>query len=33
VTWNGTDVTLTVTEFLILETLAQRPGIVKTATS
>lgn len=30
VTWGGEDVTLTVTEFLILETLAQRPGIVKT---
>ncbi|HVI98660.1 MAG TPA: response regulator transcription factor [Sphingomonas sp.] len=30
VTWNGSPVTLTVTEFLILETLAQRPGIVKT---
>ncbi|OYY90864.1 MAG: DNA-binding response regulator [Sphingomonas sp. 28-66-16] len=30
VTWDGTAVTLTVTEFLILETLAQRPGIVKT---
>jgi two-component system, OmpR family, response regulator ChvI len=30
VTWNGLGVTLTVTEFLILETLAQRPGIVKT---
>ncbi|CAN5308258.1 response regulator transcription factor [soil metagenome] len=30
VTWSGTPVTLTVTEFLILETLAQRPGIVKT---
>ncbi|MBQ1499518.1 response regulator transcription factor [Sphingomonas sp. NPDC092331] len=30
VTWNGINVTLTVTEFLILETLAQRPGIVKT---
>ncbi len=30
VTWGGTPVTLTVTEFLILETLAQRPGIVKT---
>lgn len=30
VTWNGDNVTLTVTEFLILETLAQRPGIVKT---
>ena len=30
VTWGGIPVTLTVTEFLILETLAQRPGIVKT---
>jgi len=30
VTWGGSPVTLTVTEFLILETLAQRPGIVKT---
>ena len=30
VTWNSEPVTLTVTEFLILETLAQRPGIVKT---
>jgi two-component system response regulator ChvI len=30
VTWGGHAVTLTVTEFLILETLAQRPGIVKT---
>lgn len=30
VTWDGATVTLTVTEFLILETLAQRPGIVKT---
>jgi len=30
VTWAGAPVTLTVTEFLILETLAQRPGIVKT---
>lgn len=30
VTWSGDNVTLTVTEFLILETLAQRPGIVKT---
>ena len=30
VTWNSINVTLTVTEFLILETLAQRPGIVKT---
>jgi two-component system response regulator ChvI len=29
VKWNGLDVTLTVTEFLILETLAQRPGVVK----
>lgn len=29
VTWDGRDVTLTVTEFMILETLAQRPGIVK----
>ena len=29
-TWKGEPVTLTVTEFLILETLAQRPGIVKT---
>ena len=29
-TWAGLPVTLTVTEFLILETLAQRPGIVKT---
>ncbi len=30
VSWAGRAVTLTVTEFLILETLAQRPGIVKT---
>ena len=30
VTWGGENVTLTVTEFMILETLAQRPGIVKT---
>lgn len=30
VTWHGATVVLTVTEFLILETLAQRPGIVKT---
>ena len=30
VTWAGQPVTLTVTEFMILETLAQRPGIVKT---
>ena len=29
-TWGGEPVTLTVTEFLILEALAQRPGIVKT---
>jgi two-component system response regulator ChvI len=29
VAWNGKDVTLTVTEFLILEALAQRPGVVK----
>ncbi|MBU3076603.1 response regulator transcription factor [Sphingomonas quercus] len=29
VTWNGHDVTLTVTEFMILEALAQRPGFVK----
>ena len=29
VTWRGVDVTLTVTEFLILEALAQRPGVVK----
>ena len=29
-TWAGQPVTLTVTEFLILETLAQRPGVVKT---
>jgi two-component system response regulator ChvI len=28
-TWNGDPVTLTVTEFLILQTLAQRPGVVK----
>ena len=28
--WGGEAVTLTVTEFMILETLAQRPGIVKT---
>ncbi|MES2338620.1 MAG: response regulator transcription factor [Pseudomonadota bacterium] len=30
VTWGGQGVTLTVTEFMILETLAARPGIVKT---
>ena len=29
VTWDGKEVTLTVTEFLILEALAQRPGFVK----
>ncbi|WP_374762791.1 response regulator transcription factor [Yunchengibacter salinarum] len=29
VTWKGVDVTLTVTEFLILRTLAQHPGHVK----
>ncbi|MEA3061399.1 MAG: two-component system, OmpR family, response regulator ChvI [Sphingomonadales bacterium] len=29
VTWDGKSVTLTVTEFLILEALAQRPGVVK----
>lgn len=29
VTWNGHDVTLTVTEFLILESLASRPGVVR----
>ncbi|MFO1184812.1 MAG: response regulator transcription factor [Bauldia sp.] len=28
-TWNGQSVTLTVTEFLILYALAQRPGVVK----
>jgi two-component system response regulator ChvI len=28
-TWNGEPVTLTVTEFLILQSLAARPGIVK----
>src|SRR5690606_2796490 len=28
-TWNGNGVTLTVTEFLILQALAQRPGVVK----
>ena len=30
VRWDGTDVSLTVTEFMILEALAQRPGVVKT---
>ncbi|NBD30867.1 MAG: response regulator [Alphaproteobacteria bacterium] len=29
VTWKGRDVSLTVTEFLLLEALAQRPGFVK----
>jgi len=29
VTWNGLPVSLTVTEFLILEALAQRPGVIK----
>jgi len=29
VDWDGSDVTLTVTEFMILEALAQRPGVVK----
>ncbi len=29
VTWRGEDVTLTVTEFLLLQALAQRPGFVK----
>jgi two-component system response regulator ChvI len=29
VAWCGRDVTLTVTEFMILEALAQRPGVVK----
>jgi two-component system response regulator ChvI len=29
VVWDSKDVVLTVTEFLILETLAQRPGVVK----
>ena len=29
VSWKGKDVSLTVTEFLILETLASRPGIVR----
>jgi two-component system response regulator ChvI len=30
VLWDGREVSLTVTEFMILEALAQRPGIVKT---
>jgi two-component system response regulator ChvI len=29
VTWKGDDVSLTVTEFLLLQALAQRPGFVK----
>jgi two-component system response regulator ChvI len=29
VTWDGRNVSLTVTEFLILEALAQRPGVIK----
>jgi len=29
VTWEGDNVSLTVTEFLILEALAQRPGVIK----
>ncbi len=29
VKWKGSDVTLTVTEFLLLQALAQRPGVVK----
>ena len=29
VAWDDKDVTLTVTEFMILEALAQRPGVVK----
>ncbi|MEM9240775.1 MAG: response regulator transcription factor, partial [Pseudomonadota bacterium] len=29
VTWKGADVSLTVTEFLLLQALAQRPGFVK----
>ena len=32
-TWEGRPVTLTVTEFLILQSLAQRPGIVKSRDS
>ncbi len=32
-TWEGQPVTLTVTEFLILQSLAQRPGIVKSRDS
>ena len=33
VRWGGRDVTLTVTEFMILEALAQRPGVVKSRNS
>ncbi len=33
VRWGGKDVSLTVTEFLILEALAQRPGVVKNSQS
>lgn len=29
VSWKGNNVTLTVTEFMLLQTLAQRPGFVK----
>ncbi len=29
VTWDGTAIALTVTEFLLLEALAQRPGVIK----
>lgn len=29
VSWKGKNVTLTVTEFMVLEALAQRPGVVK----
>ena len=32
-TWKGEPVTLTVTEFLILHSLAQRPGVVKSRDS
>jgi two-component system, OmpR family, response regulator ChvI len=32
-TWRGTPVALTVTEYLLLQTLAQRPGIVKSRDS
>jgi len=30
VSWKGTPVTLTVTEFLLLQSLVRRPGVVKT---